>query len=74
MSATETHTDENARTESPADRSMAVTLLLSIFISPVGYYYIGRKKLALVNLVTLNYLALGFLVVPIHTYLITRDA
>jgi hypothetical protein len=53
---------------------MAVTLLLSIFLSPAGYYYIGRKKLALVNLVTLNYLALGFLVVPIHTYLITRDA
>jgi hypothetical protein len=74
MSIEDTRTHDDARTASPADRSTAVTLLLSVFISPLGYYYVGRRKLALVNLLTLNYLALGFVAVPIHTYLITLDA
>ncbi len=74
MSIEDTRTYDDTRTESPADRSTAVTLLLSVFISPLGYYYVGRRKLALVNLLTLNYLALGFVAVPIHTYLITLDA
>ena len=74
MLMTDTPTHDNARTTSPADRSTAATLLLSVFVSPLGYYYVGRKRLALVNLLTLNYLALGFIAVPIHTYLITLDA
>ncbi|ERH11153.1 MAG: hypothetical protein J07HX64_02934 [halophilic archaeon J07HX64] len=74
MSANETHTQENARTPSPADNSTTVTLLLSVFVSPLGYYYIGKKKLALINLVTLNYIGLGFIAVPIHTYMIMQDA
>jgi hypothetical protein len=74
MSIEDTRTHDDARTASPADRSTAVTLLLSVFVSPLGYYYVGRRKLALVNLLTLNYLALGFVAVPIHTYLLTLDA
>jgi len=74
MSIEDTRTHENTRTASPADRSTAVTLLLSVLVSPLGYYYVGRTKLALVNLLTLNYLGLGLVVVPIHTHLITLDA
>jgi hypothetical protein len=43
-------------------------------LSPAAYYYVGRTKLAVLNFVTLNYLALGFLIVPIHTCMIVNNA
>lgn len=57
-----------------ADKSTAVALLLSIFLSPLGYYYVGRTKLAIVNFLTLNFLLLGIIIVPIHTYKIMSSA
>jgi len=48
--------------------------LLGILLPPAAYYCVGRTKLAVLNLVTLNYLALGFLIVPIHTYMIVNNA
>ncbi len=53
---------------------MAVTLLLSLFFSPLAYYHVGRKKLVVINLLTINYLLLGIVVVSIHTYKIMNDA
>lgn len=75
MSTTNTPPDGETRTgQSLANKSMTVTLLLSIFLSPLAYYYVGRTKLAVINLLTLNYLLLGIVVVPIHTYKIMNNA
>lgn len=75
MSTSNSPPDGEARTGQPlANKSMAVTLLLSLFLSPLAYYYVGRKKLAVINLLTINYLLLGIVVVPIHTYKIMNDA
>ena len=74
MSTTTTTTNERTDPNDPlAEKSMAVTIALSILISPVGYFYLGRTKLGIINLLTLNYLALGFIIVPIHTYMILSD-
>ena len=67
-------TDQKPVVQAIADKSMPVALLLAIFISPVAYYYVGRTKLAIVNLLTLNYLLLGIVIVPIHVYKIISDA
>ena len=72
MTAPYPHTNESTRTEPPANRSTVVAALLSVFVSPLGYYYVGRTRLAAINLLTLNYLLLGVLVVPVHTHLIVR--
>ncbi len=51
-----------------------MAVLLALVLSPVAYYYVGRTKLAVINLLTLNYLLLGIVVVPIHVYKIINDA
>ena len=57
-----------------ADKSTPVAILLSLVLSPVAYYYVGRTKLAILNLLTLNYLLLGMVIVPVHVYKIISDA
>jgi hypothetical protein len=57
-----------------ANKSIPVALLLSVFISPLAYHYIGKRGLAVVNLFTLNYLLLGIVVVPIHVVKLITDA
>jgi hypothetical protein len=74
MTAPYPHANKSTRAEPPADRSTVVAALLSVFVSPLGYYYVGRTRLAVLNLLTLNYLLLGVLVVPVHTHLIVRGA
>jgi hypothetical protein len=53
-----------------ADKSTPVAMLLAVVLSPVAYYYVGRTKLAVINLLTLNYLMLGIVITPIHVYTI----
>ncbi|WP_340102170.1 hypothetical protein [Salinibaculum salinum] len=67
-------TDQKPVVQAIADKSTPVALLLAVFISPVAYYYVGRTKLAIVNFLTLNYLLLGIVIVPIHVYKIISDA
>lgn len=43
-------------------------------LSPVAYYYVGRTKLAVINLLTINYLMLGIVITPIHVYSILSGA
>jgi len=57
-----------------ANKSSVVAILLGLTLSPLAYYYVGNTKLAIINLLTLNYLALGFIAVPIHVYKMIRDA
>lgn len=49
-----------------ARKSMLIAGLLGFFLSPLGYWYIGRTTLAIITFVTLNYVFTGFIVVPIH--------
>lgn len=57
-----------------ASKNMGAALLLGFFLSPFAYFYVGKSTLGVVNLVTLNYLLLGPLVVPVHVYKIINDA
>ncbi|MUV90854.1 TM2 domain-containing protein [Halapricum sp. CBA1109] len=68
-------TDETSRDRQPiANKSKGVAIVLGILLSPLAYYYVGRTKLAVVNLLTLNYLMVGIVAVPIHVYAIISDA
>lgn len=53
-------------------KSPIIAALLG-FVGFIGYLYVGRKKLALLNFVTMNYLSLGFIIAPIHCYLIADE-
>lgn len=71
-----TQTDADGQTSTDAqlsEKSTAVTILLGVFLSPLAYYYVGQTKLAVINFLTLNYLGLGFIAVPIHAYKILND-
>lgn len=50
-----------------ARKSKGVALLGSILIPPLGYVYVNEGALAIINLLTLNFLFFGFIVVPVHT-------
>lgn len=66
--------DTGRQAQAIADKSTPVAILLALVLSPAAYYYVGRTKLAVINLLTLNYLLLGIVVVPIHVYKIISDA
>lgn len=57
-----------------ARKSKPVTAILGFLISPVGYLMVGRTGLAIINLLTANYLLFGFIIVPIHTWRIISNA
>lgn len=57
-----------------ANKSIPVALLLAVFLSPLAYHYIEKRKLAVVNLFTLNYLLMGIVVVPVHVFKLITDA
>lgn len=57
-----------------ARKSPGVAVALGLLLTPASYWYVGRTGLALVNFLTFNYLLLGFILVPIHTYKIINDA
>lgn len=57
-----------------ARKSRGIAALLGFFLSPAGYIYLGNWKLAAINFLTFNYLLTGFIVVPIHTWVMIGDA
>jgi hypothetical protein len=60
--------------EKIARKNHTTVILLSIFISPLGYYWVDETGLALLNFFTANYLLLGPVLVPLHTHKIMKDA
>jgi hypothetical protein len=66
--------EQRAESNSVAEKSVAVAVLLGLTLSPLAYYYVGKTKLAILNLITLNWLGLGIVATPIHTYKIIDDA
>jgi len=57
-----------------ARKSKPVTAILGFLISPVGYLMLGKTGLAIINLLTANYLLFGIIIVPIHTWRIISNA
>ncbi|MFB6100273.1 MAG: hypothetical protein ABEK16_03275 [Candidatus Nanohalobium sp.] len=57
---------------SPEDYSFPAVMLLSFVFPPMAYHFLKRDRLAVVNLVTLNYFLLGFIAAPIHCYTIMK--
>lgn len=60
--------------ERVANKNILIVICVSLLVTPLGYWMVGRKMLALVNFLTLNFALLGFVIVPIHTYLIIKGA
>lgn len=60
--------------ETIASKDKTTVALVSFFITPLGYWMIGKKGLAAINFFTLNYFLLGPFIVPIHTYKMIDDA
>jgi hypothetical protein len=52
-----------------ARKNKAVAILLGLFLPPLAYVYVDKWTWAIVNFVTLNYLLLGIIIVPIHSTL-----
>lgn len=50
-----------------AGKDKTTAVILSLLITPLGYVYVGKWGLAIINFITLNYLLLGFIIVPINT-------
>lgn len=57
-----------------ANEDKTAVMLISFFLTPVGYWMIGKTGLALINFFTLNYFLLGPLIVPFHCHKIMEDA
>lgn len=60
--------------EKIASKSTTSVMLWGFFVTPVAYLKLGKTGLAVLNFVTLNYLLLGFLVVPFHARKMITDA
>lgn len=57
-----------------AQKNMGIVDLVGLTVSPLAYLMLGKWGWAVVNVLTLNYLLTGFLVVPIHTSIIIYRA
>lgn len=66
--------DEKAELRKLADRSVGVATVLGFFLPPIAYLYIGKRRLAVFNLLTLNFFLLGFVIVPLHTRSAIKNA
>lgn len=60
--------------EKIASKSNTAVILWGIFLTPVAYWKVGRKGLAILNFITFNYVLLGWIIVPIHCNKIINDA
>lgn len=60
--------------EKSATKSPILGALLGFFAPPFGYVYVGKWGWALLNFITLNYLFLGFVLVPLHIPKIISNA
>lgn len=50
-----------------AYKSPILAIFLGIFLPPLAYVYVGKYRLAVLNVITLNYFLMGIVVVPIQT-------
>ncbi|OBZ36128.1 MAG: hypothetical protein A9957_04210 [Methanohalophilus sp. DAL1] len=57
-----------------AEKDKTIAIILSILITPLGYIYVGKWGLAIINFLTFNYLLFGIVIVPIHTYSMISNA
>lgn len=57
-----------------ARKSQTTIPIIGFLIPFVGYIMVGKNGLAILNILTLNYLLLGFIIVPFHTYKIIENA
>lgn len=57
-----------------ARKDITTVMVVSLLFTPAGYWMVGKKGLAIVNFFTLNYFLLGFIIVPLHTRKIIKDA
>lgn len=57
-----------------ARKDQTTIAVISFLIPFVGYIMVGKTGLAIINILTLNYLLLGFFIVPVHTYKIIGNA
>jgi hypothetical protein len=60
--------------EKKAGAEKTVTILLALFLTPAGYWVIDEKMLAILNLLTFNFLLFGPIVVPIHCHVMIENA
>lgn len=49
-------------------------LVLGFFFPPVAYWLVGKRELAVLNFLTLNYFLFGLIIVPIHVWTIINRA
>lgn len=57
-----------------ANKDVTTTVLVSLLLTPAGYWMVGKTGLALINFFTFNFFLLGFIIVPFHTRSIIKDA
>lgn len=65
---------EKAALKKRAYRSPMLAAFLGFFLPPIAYLYIGKFRLAVLNLITLNFLLLGFIIVPLHARSAVKQA
>ncbi|MFH1306329.1 MAG: hypothetical protein ABIH83_01570 [Candidatus Micrarchaeota archaeon] len=51
-----------------------IAVLLGLILGPAGYAYIKKYEHAFISLITLNYFLIGFILVPVHIYMLYTDA
>lgn len=62
------------KTRRTARKNIGIAILLGFLFGPLGYLYLHAWKPALLNILTLNYLLFGIILVPIHAAIIVRSA
>lgn len=57
-----------------ANKSVAAAVLLGIFLPPLAYLYLRKWVLFIACLLTGSFFLLGSIIVPIHTYMMIKNA
>lgn len=57
-----------------ASKDITTVIVVSLLLTPAGYWMVGKTGLAIINFLTFNYFLLGFIIVPLHTRKIIKDA
>ena len=62
------------RDQKLAMKNRGVVALVSFFFPPAGYFLVGRTGWAVLCFLTAGFLLTGFIIVPIHTWIIVKRA
>lgn len=57
-----------------ASKDKGTVVVVGLLLTPLAYWMVDRKLLAVLNFITFNFLFMGFLIVPIHCYSIIENA